>query len=64
MELDLNIENYEFKDILNLFKLESTFTNEDLRGAKKMALKTHPDKSGLNKEIFEFFLIAYKRLQT
>jgi hypothetical protein len=63
MDLDLNIENYEFKDILSLFKLEPSFTNKDLKDAKKMALKTHPDKSGLDKEIFEFFLIAYKRLE-
>ena len=58
--LDLNIENYNLNDILNLFKLKNNFTEEDLKNAKKIVLKTHPDKSKLDKKYFLFFSSAYK----
>lgn len=61
--IDLNIKNYDLKDLLNLFKLKYNFDRSDLKKAKEMALMTHPDKSKLNKEIFMFFLEAYKRLE-
>lgn len=57
--LDLNIENYSLEDILNLFKINHDFGEEELKQAKRIALKTHPDKSGLKKEIFIFFSKAY-----
>ncbi len=60
--LDLNINNYNLKDILDLFKLPSNFDESQLKMAKLTALKTHPDKSGLNPEIFRFFLKAYNVL--
>jgi len=60
--IDLNIINYDLKDLLNLFKLKYNFDKTDLKKAKEMALRTHPDKSKLKKEIFIFFLEAYKRL--
>lgn len=60
--LDLNIKNYELNDILNLFKLDSTYDVEDLKNAKKIVLKCHPDKSGLDKKYFLFFTSAYKVL--
>ena len=60
--LDLNIHNYELNDLLNLFKLPFHFKEEHLKDAKKIVLKTHPDKSGLDKEYFLFFSQAYKYL--
>ena len=61
-KLDLNIHNYELNDLLNLFKLPFQFDESHLKEAKKMVLKTHPDKSGLDKEYFLFFSQAYKYL--
>ena len=57
--LDLDIHNYKVGDILNLFKLSYNFNKEDLKGAYRLALKTHPDKSGLDPTIFLFFKKAY-----
>ncbi|RPG17252.1 MAG: hypothetical protein CBC84_002280 [Pelagibacteraceae bacterium TMED124] len=62
-DLDLQIENYNLKDLLNLFHLKHNFDKKDLKKAKEMALKTHPDKSRLDKEVFLFFLKAYKRIE-
>ena len=61
-ELDLDIDNYSLKDILNLFGLNSDFGEEEIKHAKRIVLKTHPDKSNLNKEVFIFFSKAYKML--
>jgi hypothetical protein len=60
--LDLNIENYDLEDILNLFKIPSNFDENDLKNAKKMVLKMHPDKSTLEPEYFLFFSKAYKMI--
>ena len=60
MDLDLDIRNYELRDILNLFKLPSVFNELNMREAKLMVMRTHPDKSGLDKEYFLFFSKAYK----
>ena len=62
LDLDLDIRNYELRDILNLFKLPSVFTESHMREAKLMVMRTHPDKSGLDKEYFLFFSKAYKIL--
>lgn len=59
-DLDLDINNYELKDILSLFRLDYNFTEDDLKRAKKMALMTHPDKSNMDKKYFLFFTSAYK----
>ena len=61
-KIDLNIENYELEDILNLFKVPSNLSVEHLKEAKKIVLKTHPDKSGLHPDYFRFFSKAYKVL--
>ena len=61
---DLNINNYSLEDLLALFKLDYNFDENDLKMAKKIALKTHPDKSGLDKSVFLFFLKAYKMCVT
>jgi len=60
--LDLNIENYNLEDVLKLFNIEFHFGEEDLKKAKKMVLKTHPDKSGLKPDVFLFYSKAYKKL--
>jgi len=60
--MDLNIHNYDLNDLLTLFKLPFHFKENDLKEAKKIVLKTHPDKSGLDKEYFLFFSKAYKYL--
>jgi len=61
MELDLDLDNYELNDIYHLFHIKEL--NEDaLREAKKIVLKTHPDKSKLDSSIFLFYSKAYKRL--
>ena len=57
--LDLDIQNYGLEDILKLFHLDYQFTETDLKQAYRMSLKTHPDKSGLDPEIFRFFKKAY-----
>lgn len=61
-DLDLDINNYELDDILNLFQIPSDFTEDHLKQCKKAVLKTHPDKCGLDKEVFLFFSKAYKIL--
>ena len=61
---DFNIDNYDLEDLLNLFHLNYEFNEEDMKKAKTRALKTHPDKSGLKKEVFLFFMKAYKMLES
>jgi hypothetical protein len=60
--MDLDITNYDYDDILKLFKVNQNFNEEDLKKAKKQVLASHPDKSGLDKSYFLFFSSAYKIL--
>ena len=60
--VDLNIDNYTYEDILGLFHLNYNFDVNDLKSAKKIVLKTHPDKSKLPNEYFLFYSKAYKML--
>ena len=62
LDLDLDITNYDYEDILKLFELSKNFDVEDLKNAKKKVLASHPDKSGLDKSYFLFFSSAYKIL--
>ena len=62
-DFDLDIDNYGLEDILNLFHLDYKFEKASMKKAKVMALKTHPDKSGLGKDFFLFFMKAYKMLE-
>tara|TARA_Y100001970_G_scaffold289556_1_gene420339 strand:+ start:2184 stop:3050 length:867 start_codon:yes stop_codon:yes gene_type:complete len=62
MDVDLNIDNYDFDDLLNLFNLNYNFNEKELKKAKRSVLMTHPDKSGLDKSYFMFFTKAYKML--
>jgi len=63
-ELDLNIESYSREDLYKLFgfKIGVMLTEDHLREAKKIVIKTHPDKSNLPNEYFIFFSKAFKRL--
>ena len=58
--IDLDIDNYDLKDLLNLFKLNYNFDSKDLKEAKLIVMRLHPDKSNLPKEYFIFFLKAFK----
>ena len=58
--MDLDIDNYNLDDILRLFKMPRNFTEEHLKNAKRIVLKTHPDKSGLDAKYFLFYTKAYK----
>ena len=60
--MDLNIDNYDLDDIFNLFGIPKDFVEEDVKKAKKIVLKTHPDKSGLHPDYFRFYSKAYKKL--
>jgi len=60
--LDLDINNYNLEDILKLFKIALDFIESDLKKAKSIVLKTHPDKSGLSPDFFRFYSKAYKML--
>lgn len=62
MNVDLDINNYSYEDILNLFNLESDFDINALKKAKKIVLQTHPDKCKLPKEYFLFYSKAYKMI--
>jgi len=61
-DLDLDIDNYDFDDILRLFKLPQDFDEQGLKRAKQVVLKTHPDKSQLPSKYFIFYSKAYKVL--
>uniref|UniRef100_A0A6C0JAG1 J domain-containing protein n=1 Tax=viral metagenome TaxID=1070528 RepID=A0A6C0JAG1_9ZZZZ len=63
MNVDLDINHYGLSDILTLFKIDAVdFDEADLKKAKRIVLKTHPDKSGLEKDYFLFYTKAYKML--
>jgi len=56
---NLDIYTYSFPDILDLFHLSPNFGETDLKRAKLVALKTHPDKSGLPPQYFLFYKKAF-----
>jgi hypothetical protein len=61
-KIDLNLDNYDLEDLLGLFALEPTYSEGDLRSARKVVMRMHPDKSGLEKEYFIFFSKAFNVL--
>jgi hypothetical protein len=63
MEIDLNIHNYSFEDILKLFKLGKSYTKVDLIESEKMVSKMHPDNSLLDKKYYDLFVQAYDILK-
>jgi hypothetical protein len=63
LEIDLDLNNYSLKDLYKLFFIENnTIDLEELKNAKKIVLKMHPDKSKLDAKYFLFFSSAYKKL--
>ena len=62
MDVELDLDKYELKDLLKLFRLNTNFTPDEFREAKKIVYAIHPDKSGLNPSYFIFFCKAYKLL--
>ena len=60
---DLNIDNYDLEDLLGLFQLDYNFDDKGLKRARKICMKTHPDKSGLDKKYFLFYTKAYKMVE-
>lgn len=60
---DLDIDNYNLTDLLFLFRLEYDFNEADLKKAKKMVLKMHPDKSNVDSKYFIFFKKAYNTVE-
>lgn len=59
-----NIDDYNCKDILNLFSLsiENKLTLDDIKNSKKKLLKIHPDKSSLPSKYFIFYKQAFDEL--
>ena len=62
MDLDLNIQNYSFDDMLNLFNMPHDYDETHLKRALKVVGKLHPDKNTVSDEIFIFFYNVYKIL--
>jgi len=63
--LDLNIENYSREELYKLFGFKTSIilTEESMKEAKKIVLKTHPDKSRLDNKYFVFFGKAFQKLK-
>lgn len=60
--IDLDIKNYNLEELLKLFNLPLDFSEKELRGAKAIVLKLHPDKSRLDSRYFIFYSHAYKTI--
>jgi hypothetical protein len=61
--LDLDIQHYSREDIFRLFKINHhNLSDKIMMNAKKIVLKTHPDKSKMESKFFLFFSSAYKKL--
>ena len=58
-EHDLNIHMYSLEDLLGLFDLTYNISQDDLKRAKKVVLRTHPDKSKLDSKYFLFYKKAF-----
>jgi len=56
---NLDIHMYKFNEILELFNLSYDFGVEDLKRARMVVLKTHPDKSRLPSDYFLFYKKAF-----
>ena len=56
---NLNINMYSFKELLDLFQLDYNISIEELKRAKMMVLKMHPDKSRLPADYFLFYKKAF-----
>jgi hypothetical protein len=61
---NLNLQMYSFQEILGLFHLEnqSTLSDQNMKDAKSIVLKMHPDKSKLPSQYFIFYKRAFEIL--
>ena len=59
--VDLEINNYSVEELFGLFHIQH-LDEETMKTAKKIVLKTHPDKSKLDPKYFLFYSQAYRRL--
>ena len=62
--VDLDISHYDLQDILNLFQLDHDFGATEMKKAKQVVLRLHPDKSRLDAKYFLFYSKAYKILHS
>jgi hypothetical protein len=54
---------YSLKELIeNIFHLKMPLTVADLKEAKKIVVKMHPDKSGLDREYFLFYKRAFEMI--
>ena len=56
---NLDIHMYKFNEILEMFGLSTNITVDDIKRAKMVVLKMHPDKSGLSPDYFLFYKKAF-----
>ena len=56
---NLNVHMYKFDEILGLFNLSYDFNVDELKRARMVVLKMHPDKSGLDSDYFLFYKKAF-----
>ena len=63
-DISLDLESYSLDDIVKLFGMQTLrdVKEQDMKAARRIVMMTHPDKSGLGKEYFQFFAKAYERL--
>jgi len=57
---NLNIHMYNFQELLDLFNLQHNFSLDELKQAKKVVIRTHPDKSKLSGDYFLFYKKAFE----
>lgn len=64
--IDLNVDSYSREELYKLFGFNTSIilTEECMKEAKKVVLKTHPDKSRLDNRYFIFYSEAYKKLMS
>jgi len=56
---NLNIHAYSFEEVLGIFGLSYEISLEDMKRARKQVMMSHPDKSNLPSEYFQFYREAY-----
>ena len=61
---NLNIHAYSFEEMLGIFGLTYEISLEDMKRAKKQVMMSHPDKSHLPNEYFQFYRQAYAMVLT
>lgn len=61
--IDMNEDNYEYKDLLNLFSLKDNFDQSDLKIVKRKVMKLHPDRSKLPRSLFVFMIKMYCKVE-